>query len=98
MKFLSYFLILCIFFSFSVGQINSQVVESDYIRGEGLEMEVLGVEDELPEEVEEESEEERVEKSSTNQSPILDILAIAGGVVIVGLFAHMIFSKKRKGV
>jgi hypothetical protein len=96
MRYLAYFLIIFVFFS---NPLNSQVVESDYIRGDVEGIEVLGIEDEIPEEVEVEESEEEVlaeELPPSNQYPILDILAAFGGFAILFLIVYSIFSKRKK--
>jgi len=68
--------------------IQAQVLESDY----GSEQAILGLEaNEDVEEVEEVVEPEVVAKVS-----LMDILAVAGGVVLILLFAYIVYSKREK--
>ncbi len=79
----------CVFFlSMSLG-LNSQIMESDYVREGSTEAEVLGLETE-------EAVVEEVEEKDVDTSRIIDIFAVLGGVVVIALFAYIVYSKKEK--
>ncbi len=94
MKYAILFLISFLFFSFSFSSLNSQVLDSDYVRESERSGEVLGEED-----VEEEIEivqEQEVEENDFVQNRIIELSAIIGGVILVLLFAYIVYGKKVK--
>ena len=93
MKYAILFLISLLFFSFSFSSLNSQVLDSDYVRESEREAEVLGVlgEEDVEEEV------EIVQEDGENdfvQNRIIELSAIIGGVILVLLFAYIVYGRK----
>ena len=74
--------------------LNSQIIDSDYVReGQSEEQgKVLGVE----QETEEENIEQDVQEESFLDSDLVDALAIMGGVILVALLAYTVYESKRK--
>lgn len=93
MKYITLILALLVFFSFSFSSLNSQVLDSDYVRESERGAEVLGVLGE--EDVEEETETEIVEEDDDFvQNRIIELSAIIGGVILVLLFAYIVYGRK----
>lgn len=75
--------------------LNSQIIDSDYVREGQFEEqgEVLGVE----QETEEENVEQNVQEDSFLDSNLIEIMAITGGVILVVLLAYTVYESRRKG-
>ncbi len=91
MKYITLILALLVFFSFSFSSLNSQVLDSDYVRESEREAEVLGV---LAEEDVEEETEIVEEDDDFVQNRIIELSAIIGGVILVLLFAYIVYGRK----
>jgi hypothetical protein len=85
--FTSFFLSLILLFTFT-GSINSQILDSEYVRENVENGAVLGVETEKV------VEEEILPEQTLETEQIIDILAVLGGVVLIALFAYIAYSKK----
>ena len=95
MKYITLILALLVFFSFSFSSLNSQVLDSDYVRESEREAEVLGVLGEEDVEEETETETEIVEEDDDFvQNRIIELSAIIGGVILVLLFAYIVYGRK----
>ena len=91
MKYITLILALLVFFSFSFSSLNSQVLDSDYVRESERGAEVLGVlgEEDVEEEIEiVEDDDDFVENR------IIELSAIIGGVILVLLFAYIVYGRK----
>ncbi len=74
--------------------VQSQVIESDYVREEQVEIEteiegeVLGVL--------EENEEANEQENILDTKSIVEIFSIFGGLVLIALLAYIVYGKKRE--
>ncbi len=85
--FTSFLLSLILLFTFT-GSINSQILDSEYVRENVENGAVLGVETEKV------VEEEILPEQTLETEQIIDIFAVLGGVVLIALFAYIAYSKK----
>ncbi len=96
MKYAILVLISFLFLSFS-SSLNSQVLDSDYIRQDETQGEVLGGETDVTlEEVIDEVDEVDEQEETFVQNRIIELFAIIGGVILVVLFAYIVYGKKVK--
>jgi hypothetical protein len=89
MKYIVPILAFLVFFSFSTSTIDSQVLDSDYVRQSEIEGDVLGV---LGEDVSDVEEDEVDDEFLKNR--IIEIMAMIGGLILVALFAYIVYEKK----
>ena len=97
MKYIVSALVCVLLFQLSISFSNSQVMDSDYVRQSETQGEVLGEEiDIVQEEVVEESEIVTEEDDTFVQDRVIELMAIAGGVILVFLFAYIVYGNKVK--
>jgi hypothetical protein len=89
MKYVVTILAFLVFFSFPTSTIDSQVLDSDYVRQSEIDGDALGV---LGEDVSDVEEDEVDDEFLKNR--IIEIMAMIGGLILVALFAYIVYEKK----